>query len=137
MRPSEKTPGDYALAFRTTGDVRHWKIVQDSNKFYVHPRPNPYPNLEGIVQVGGMLNVAVHYRMKFSHSQVPFQGSIPKLPFNPQSLPLPSIIDRCIGSIKIFLGIMGCHSIGNNVGVIGEYTLHFKKYLGVGGGGKS
>ena len=62
MRPSEKTPGDYALAFRTTGDVRHWKIVQDSDKFYVHPRPNPYPNLEGIVQVG--CTYKLHYRVK-------------------------------------------------------------------------
>lgn len=51
VRPSEKTPGDYALAFRTTSEVRHWKMVQDGGKFYVHPRPNPYNNLEEIIQV--------------------------------------------------------------------------------------
>ncbi|CAI8041070.1 Protein pob1, partial [Geodia barretti] len=50
VRPSEKTPGDYALAFRTTSEVRHWKMVQDGGKFYVHPRPNPYNNLEEIIQ---------------------------------------------------------------------------------------
>jgi hypothetical protein len=50
VRPSEKTPGDYALAFRTTSEVRHWKLVQDGGKFYVHPRPNPYNSLEEIIQ---------------------------------------------------------------------------------------
>jgi hypothetical protein len=50
VRPSEKTQGDYALAFRTTSEVRHWKMVQDGGKFYVHPRPNPYNNLEEIIQ---------------------------------------------------------------------------------------
>ena len=51
VRPSEKTPGDYALAFRTATEVRHWKLVQDGGKFYVHPRPNPYNSLEEIIQV--------------------------------------------------------------------------------------
>ena len=51
VRPSEKTLGDYALAFRTSSEVRHWKIVQDAGKFYVHPRPNPYNSLEEIITV--------------------------------------------------------------------------------------
>ena len=51
VRPSEKTLGDYALAFRTKSEVRHWKIVHDKEKFYVHPRPNPYDSLEDIIKV--------------------------------------------------------------------------------------
>ena len=43
--------GDFALAFRTANEIRHWKIVQDKEKFYVHPRPNPYNSLEEIIQV--------------------------------------------------------------------------------------
>ena len=51
VRPSERNIGDYALAFRTGAEMRHWRIVQDNGKFYVHPRPNPYDSLEDIVQV--------------------------------------------------------------------------------------
>lgn len=50
VRPSEKTLGDYALAFRTKSEVRHWKIAHDKEKFYVHPRPNPYDSLEDIIK---------------------------------------------------------------------------------------
>ena len=51
VRPSERTPGDYAMAFRTTDDIRHWRIVQNKDKYYVHPRPHPYETLEEIVLV--------------------------------------------------------------------------------------
>ncbi len=52
VRPSERSPGDYALAFRTNTDTRHWRIVKNSGRFYVHPRPNPYNSLPEIIQVG-------------------------------------------------------------------------------------
>lgn len=51
VRPSERSPGDYALAFRTNTDIRHWRIVKNSGRFYVHPRPNPYNSLPEIIQV--------------------------------------------------------------------------------------
>lgn len=51
MRPSERVPGDYALAFRTRTEIRHWKIVKRDGNYYVHPRPNPYPTVPAIVQV--------------------------------------------------------------------------------------
>ncbi|XP_064397976.1 uncharacterized protein LOC135344660 [Halichondria panicea] len=50
VRPSERSPGDYALAFRTNTDTRHWRIVKNSGRFYVHPRPNPYNSLPEIIQ---------------------------------------------------------------------------------------
>ncbi|XP_019861155.1 PREDICTED: uncharacterized protein LOC109589532 [Amphimedon queenslandica] len=50
VRPSEKVPGDYALAFRTRNEIRHWKIVKSNHKYYVHPRPNSYSSVADIVQ---------------------------------------------------------------------------------------
>lgn len=63
VRPSERTPGDYALAFRTNTDIRHWRIVNKSNKFYVHPRPNPYNSLDDIIAVSRLVLV-VHIGMQ-------------------------------------------------------------------------
>ena len=54
VRPSEKVAGDYALAFRTRNEIRHWKIVKNDGKYYVHPRPNSYRSVADIVQVRGM-----------------------------------------------------------------------------------
>ena len=51
VRPSEKVAGDYALAFRTRTEIRHWKIVKNNYKYYVHPRPNSYRSVADIVQV--------------------------------------------------------------------------------------
>ncbi len=51
IRPSERTQGDYALAFRTSTDIRHWRIVHKGGKFFVYPRPNPYNSLEDIIEV--------------------------------------------------------------------------------------
>lgn len=55
VRPSERQPGDYALAFRTRSEIRNWRIVQRDSKYFVHPRPNPYNSLLDIVQVCWML----------------------------------------------------------------------------------
>ena len=51
LRTSDTSPGDFALAFRTAKEVRHWKIVCKGQKYFVHPRPNPYNSLEDIVAV--------------------------------------------------------------------------------------
>jgi hypothetical protein len=51
VRPSERVPGDCALAFRTRTEIRHWRIVKKSNKYYVHPRPNPYNSVADIIKV--------------------------------------------------------------------------------------
>ena len=53
VRPSERTQGDYALAFRTNTDIRHWRIVNKAGKYFVHPRPNPYNSLDDIISVSG------------------------------------------------------------------------------------
>ena len=52
---SERTKGDYALAFRTRTDIRHWRIVR---KYYVHPRPNPYNSQLDIIEVSKDWNSA-------------------------------------------------------------------------------
>lgn len=49
VRPSERVSGDYALAFRTRTEIRHWKIVKSNGKYYVHPRPNPYDSVAAII----------------------------------------------------------------------------------------
>ena len=51
LRKSDTTLGDFALAFRTAKEVRHWKIVSKEQKYFVYPRPNPYNSLEEIVAV--------------------------------------------------------------------------------------
>jgi len=51
VRPSERTKGDYALAFRTRTDIRHWRIVRKGAKYQVYPRPHPYNSLHDIIMV--------------------------------------------------------------------------------------
>ncbi len=61
VRPSEWTPGDYALAFRTKKEIRHWKIVQENDNYFVYPRPHPYDSLDDVVQVGYLILGVVDY----------------------------------------------------------------------------